>query len=75
MLGGDPDADAARDALAGLVDYLAVFGLLAEAVSTGYVPADGYAGKCQLCWEIRRHFVRKGLHLKELAPLWLYGSQ
>jgi len=48
-------------------------GLLSEALEAGYAPNDGYASKCHLCWDIRRHFALKGLHGEELCPLWMYG--
>lgn len=38
----------------------------------GFVPADGYAGKCHLCWDIRRHLVRRGLFRRTLGPEWMY---
>jgi len=49
-------------------------GLLAEAVSAGYVPRDGYASKCHLCWEIRRFFCSRGLYTDELGPRWMYET-
>jgi len=33
---------------------------------------DGYIAKCHLCLDIRRHLVRRGFRLKELAPLDFY---
>jgi hypothetical protein len=47
-------------------------GLLDEACRLGFQPAGGYASKCHLCWELRRFFVRLGLHGDELGPRWLY---
>jgi hypothetical protein len=48
-------------------------GLLESACRAGFVPGEKYAGKCHLCWEIRRFFVSRGMHQGELAPAWLYG--
>lgn len=51
------------------------FGLLDEAHRLGFrPPAAGYASKCHLCWELRRFFVRLGLHSDELGPRWLYDE-
>ena len=48
--------------------------LAAEAADAGFVPrAGGYAGKCQLCWDVRRHLVRRHMHADELGPAWMYG--
>ena len=46
--------------------------LLREALQTGFQPADGYADKCQLCWSLRGHLARHGLHSAELAPIAAY---
>ena len=46
--------------------------LLAEAVSAGMTPREGYAGKCHLCWDVRRFLARRGLHGEELGPRWMY---
>jgi hypothetical protein len=49
--------------------------LAAEAVDAGFVPrAGGYAGKCQLCWDVRRHLVRRHMHADELGPVWMYAQ-
>ena len=48
-------------------------GLLALAEPAGFVPAERYAGKCHLCWDIRRFFVNTGMHRRELGPAWLYN--
>ena len=47
--------------------------LLERAVACGFVPADDYAGKCELCWDIRRHLVGRGMFGETLGPAWLYG--
>ena len=46
--------------------------LMDEAASRGFVPRDGYAGTCELCWHIRRHLAREGLFGETLGPAWLY---
>ena len=50
-------------------------GLLELATGAGYRPAEGYASRCHLCWSIRRHLARRGLHLGELGPPQLYNPQ
>jgi hypothetical protein len=35
---------------------------------------DGYIAKCHLCLDIRRHLVRQGCQLPELAPLEFYSK-
>jgi hypothetical protein len=50
--------------------------LAAEAIAAGFVPrAGGYAGKCQLCWDVRRWFVGRAMHGDELGPAWMYDEQ
>jgi hypothetical protein len=50
-------------------------GLLELAESAGFVPPAGYAGKCHLCWDIRRWLVlEKGLYTDELGPMELYQA-
>ncbi len=61
-------------------------GLLERAKALGFAPRPGYAGKCHLCWDIRRFLAGKG-HAgssqggansgmagvgEELGPGWLY---
>ena len=46
--------------------------LLDQAVACGFVPRDGYAGKCELCWDIRRHLAWGGMFARTLGPTWLY---
>ena len=50
-------------------------GLLPLAERTGFAPQAGYAGKCHLCWQIRRHLSQTGLYEEELAPAWMYETQ
>jgi hypothetical protein len=48
-------------------------GLLAEAEALGFVPSsDGYAGKCHLCWSIRRQMAAAGASAEVLQPANLY---
>ncbi len=52
-------------------------GLMDEAIKTGYVPrSEGYAGKCQLCYDLRLHFLRKNVQpwRNELGPASVYDS-
>jgi hypothetical protein len=47
---------------------------LPEAVASGYSPKAAYAGKCHLCWDIRRYFSMQGIYRQELSPAWFYGD-
>jgi len=47
-------------------------GLLEMARSEGFEPREGYAGKCHLCWDIRRHLACKCKFTEVLAPTWMY---
>lgn len=44
-------------------------GLLGQARASGFSPAAGYASKCHLCWELRKHLAARGLHQDELSLL------
>jgi hypothetical protein len=47
--------------------------LAAEAAREGFTPdPEGYAGKCHLCWSVRRHMVRAGAGDIFLQPPALY---
>jgi hypothetical protein len=49
--------------------------LAAEAIEAGFVPREGgYAGKCQLCWDVRRQLAGRNMHADELGPVWMYGQ-
>jgi hypothetical protein len=65
------DEHAARPIVGTLAERGPV-GLLDEAVGHGFLPGQGYASKCHLCWDIRRWLVAGGLHLDELQPAWMY---
>jgi len=47
-------------------------GLVERARKSGFVPRRGYAGKCHLCWDVRRYLVDKAEFSAELGPAWLY---
>lgn len=50
-------------------------GLVEEAAALGWTPDDaGYAGKCHLCWSVRRHLVRAGAGGEEFGPASLYDE-
>jgi hypothetical protein len=49
--------------------------LLEEARRAGMAPRAGYAGKCHLCWDVRRFFVGRGMHAGEIGPGWMYGQE
>lgn len=49
-------------------------GLLEQARACGFVLRDRYVSKCHLCWAIRRHLARRGMHNQVLGPNWLYGA-
>ena len=68
------DADHAGRPIVGTLANGGPVGLLKEAAEAGFVPRDAYVGKCHLCWDLRRWFVRSGLHLDELGPAWLYEA-
>ncbi|MCY2932249.1 MAG: radical SAM protein [Planctomycetota bacterium] len=48
--------------------------LLATATAAGFVPEKTYAGKCHLCWHVRRFLHRHGAGEGELGPDWLYQA-
>jgi hypothetical protein len=50
-------------------------GLLPIARDSAFVPRAGYAGKCHLCWDIRKHLARSGLSRDELGPVWIYEDE
>ena len=68
------DDDHATRPIVGTLAAVGPVGLLDEAKASGYALKDGYAHKCHLCWSVRRHFVLKGLHGRELGPAWLYQA-
>jgi len=67
------DADHADRPVVGILSRSGPAGLMEAAHAEGYTPRAGYAGKCQMCWDVRRYLVEKGLHSDELAPRWIYG--
>jgi len=68
------DAEYASRPIVGALVARGPVALLEQARQTGYMPADGYADKCQMCWDVRRHLALNRLHEGELAPAWMYGS-
>ena len=66
------DGDFAERAVVGTLAKGGPVGLLQEACSIGYQPRESYAGKCHLCWEVRRHMALAGRHEVELGPRRLY---
>jgi hypothetical protein len=70
---GAPDGDSQRP-IVSMLTLAGPCGLLDEARRLGFRPAVGYASKCHLCWELRRFFVRLGIHSDELGPRWLYDE-
>jgi len=40
----------------------------------GFVPECRYAGKCHLCWSVRKLLYFKGLYRQELGPAGIYES-
>jgi hypothetical protein len=67
------DRDHASRPVVGRLAAAGPFGLLRDAAQAGFRPRAAYAGKCHLCWDVRRWLVRQGLHPGELGPAWLYG--
>jgi len=84
---GHADRESVGDIWRGLADDYAsrpVTGTLASggpvrlaklAEATGFVPQAGYAGKCHLCWDVRKHLVDVSSFSGELGPAWLYQDE
>jgi len=50
-------------------------GLLAAAEACGFIPRpEGYAGKCQLCFHLRRRLHRRGVYAAALGPANVYAG-
>jgi len=49
-------------------------GMLAGAVRAGFQPRLGYAGKCHLCWDLRKWMSARNWHQDELWPSWMYDA-
>jgi hypothetical protein len=69
------EADHADRPILGTLAKSGPTGLLPLAAGIGFHVEDGYAGKCHLCWSLRSHLARRGLHTEELGPAWMYGEQ
>jgi len=48
-------------------------GLIKSAIEVGYQPKRGYAGKCHLCYEIRRFLFEKKCYNGFIGPSVCYG--
>jgi len=72
-----PNAGAGRLGL-DVVRTLARLGpvaLMAAAERCGYRPRPGgYAGKCHLCWDVRRWLFENGHLVEQLGPQWVYRA-
>ncbi len=68
------DSDHADRQIVGTLAMHGPVGLLDQATAAGYVAKQWYASKCQLCWELRSHFVAMGLGGHELGPSELYAA-
>ncbi len=68
----DLDKTHGKRFIVGTLSNIGPLGLLTHAKKGGYVEKKGYASKCHLCWDMRRHFSREGYYLDELGPVGLY---
>lgn len=68
------NADHAARPVLGTLARCGPVGLLAPAQAAGFAPQPGYAGKCHLCWDVRRWLALGGLYGDELGPLALYQA-
>jgi len=66
------NADYAARTIVGPLAVSGPVGLLERAESAGFVPQGSYAGKCHLCWDIRRFLVLRGMGGDELGPRRMY---
>ncbi len=67
------DADHANRPVGGVLAKAGPAGLARAAQDEGFIPAEGYASKCHLCWAVRRFLVDTKKARDELGPNWLYG--
>jgi len=74
----DAVLEAWRPAVSPLIARLVSGGpkrLVADAAQHGFRPdSGGYAGKCHLCWSVRRRLVEAGIGGDELKPEPLYAA-
>lgn len=68
------NADHATRPVLGTLARCGPVGLVALAQAAGFVPRLGYAGKCHLCWDVRRWLALRGWYADELGPLALYQA-
>lgn len=67
--------DHADRPIVGVLSERGPAGLARIAMDAGFVPEPaGYAGKCHLCWEVRRFLAWKGGYEDELGPRWMYAD-
>jgi len=64
--------DYASRAVVGALALRGPAGLVERAKAEGFVPQAGYANKCHLCWDARRHLAKVAGYSAELGPPWLY---
>jgi hypothetical protein len=71
----DLNAEFDRLAVVGELSRRGPVGLLEAARDHGFVPRpEGYAGKCQLCFHLRRHLRRSGAYAAALGPADVYAG-
>ncbi|MBS3733954.1 MAG: hypothetical protein KGY99_03400 [Phycisphaerae bacterium] len=68
------DADHGRRAIVATLVRKGPVGLVDEARRAGFRPAAQYAGKCHLCWEVRRFMANRGRGGQTLAPRAMYAA-
>jgi hypothetical protein len=68
-------ADHADRPVVGTLAARGPVGLAEQAARAGFVPAPAYAGKCHLCWDVRRWLASAGLNGRELGPAWMYDGK
>jgi MoaA/NifB/PqqE/SkfB family radical SAM enzyme len=70
------NAEYAQRVVVGVLAEKGPVGLVERAMAGGFVPDQrGYAGKCHLCWEVRRFLASGGANLDELGPVWMYSRR
>jgi hypothetical protein len=66
------EQDHGNRAVVGRLAEVGPAGLVEEAKRAGMTLREGYAGKCHLCWDVRRFFALAGMHADEIGPRWMY---
>ncbi len=67
------EANFADRPIVGILAASGPAGLAEAARMHGYLPLEGYAGKCHLCWHVRRFLFQAGRYLDELGPASVYS--